>query len=841
MDDSLTLLLDQFFPSVSCPELKVSDHRAIDAPLFDQICSLDLVKRAVNSFKPYKSPGPDGIFPCMLQQACRENIFAQSLTSLLRDCLTHGYLPICWRKAKVAFIPKPGRGDYTDVKAFRPISLTSFLLKTMERLVLWRLQECELLHSPISANQFAFLPGRTTEHALHRVTSQVEEALLCQKYALALFLDIEGAFDNVNFNSFSETLYRRGVRPSIVRWIDFMIRNRTVTADLADARQERRVMKGGAQGGVLTPILWNLVMDELLEVDHPSGVRRVGYADDVAAIASGPDARTLHNLMQQFAAQAERWAGRHGLRLSASKTAAVLFSRKRKPSQIPAIQIYGRNIPFVREIKYLGVTLTSDLRWTPHIKNVTSRAKRCFAQLRRAIGPTWGLTPKVVLWIFTAVIRPAVTHGCFIWAGALGLKTVQRQLMQVQGQICRAMTGAYPSTPFAGMNAMLALPPLPLFIQAEAMKTGKRLARDNFLRMTFSGLPSQKTLTPHLDLVIRNLRSAGIEAESEDKIQPRLRLRRGFQIILPSRGAILSDFGLHPRHTGIFCFTDGSLSGFSTGAGLLITSRGRILLTESIGLSAGTSVFQAEVFAIEAATRHLCQAGVVGQTICFCSDSQAALKALNCENICSSSVWNCFNSLQRLSVSNSVRLVWTPGHCGIVGNEIADSLAKRGCGNPIRRERIPKPVSFLHAKVDAWLERLHGLEWAIDGECRQTHRALPAVNKQLSKLLLELPRRDLRIITMVITGHGLFQRHLALQSGGPSGCPFCGLGEETAEHHVTFCPTFARPRQWHIGHCCQLYELVSPEHIRDLLSFLKDTERANKMPENIVSEPNFRS
>jgi hypothetical protein len=86
---------------------------------------------------------------------------------------------------------------------------------------------------------------------------------------------------------------------------------------------------------------------------------------------------------------------------------------------------------------------------------------------------------------------------------------------------------------------------------------------------------------------------------------------------------------------------------------------------------------------------------------------------------------------------------------------------------------------------------------------------------------------------MVISGHGLFQRHQALQSGGSSGCPFCGFGEETAEHHVTFCPTFARPRQWHIGDCCQLRELMSPEHIRDLLSFLEDSERANRMAENI--------
>uniref|UniRef100_A0A1I8JMG5 CK5P1 protein n=1 Tax=Macrostomum lignano TaxID=282301 RepID=A0A1I8JMG5_9PLAT len=61
---------------------------------------------------------------------------------------------------------------------------------------------------------------------------------------------------------------------------------------------------------VLTPLLWNLVMDELLTADVPSSIVKAGYADDVAAIVSGPDTSTLRSLMQQFADKAQAWATR---------------------------------------------------------------------------------------------------------------------------------------------------------------------------------------------------------------------------------------------------------------------------------------------------------------------------------------------------------------------------------------------------------------------------------------------------------------------------------------------------------------------------------------------------
>jgi hypothetical protein len=49
--------------------------------------------------------------------------------------MVYGFIPTAWRQVRVTFTPKPRKLDYTEAKAYRPISLSSFLLKTTEKLV----------------------------------------------------------------------------------------------------------------------------------------------------------------------------------------------------------------------------------------------------------------------------------------------------------------------------------------------------------------------------------------------------------------------------------------------------------------------------------------------------------------------------------------------------------------------------------------------------------------------------------------------------------------------------------------------------------------------------------
>lgn len=99
--------------------------------LASEIITAERVSWAINTFRPFKSPGKDGIFPALLQKGEKELL--PYLINIYRCSLALKYIPENWRGAKIIFLPKMGKKDITDPKSYRPISLTSFFLKTLEK------------------------------------------------------------------------------------------------------------------------------------------------------------------------------------------------------------------------------------------------------------------------------------------------------------------------------------------------------------------------------------------------------------------------------------------------------------------------------------------------------------------------------------------------------------------------------------------------------------------------------------------------------------------------------------------------------------------------------------
>lgn len=151
---------------------------------------------------------------------------------MFRACLAFRYVPLMWREVRVLFIPKPGKADYTEAKAYRPISLTSFLLKTLERLCDRHIRDTILIKTPLHPQQHAYSAGKSTESALHVVVSRLEQDISNKTLCLAAFIDIEGAFDKTNFNSIQVALQKQRVEQTLANWILNMLQLRAVRVDL---------------------------------------------------------------------------------------------------------------------------------------------------------------------------------------------------------------------------------------------------------------------------------------------------------------------------------------------------------------------------------------------------------------------------------------------------------------------------------------------------------------------------------------------------------------------------------------------------------------------------------
>jgi hypothetical protein len=136
-------------------------------------------------------------------------------------------------------------------------------LKTLERLVDRFLRDEILVSKPLHPNQHAYQAAKSVEMALHQLVVRVEKALDQQEVALAVFLDTEGAFNNTSYDTMCMALARHGIDHTIVRWFKATLEGRQAIAMLGSFSRSVAVSRGCPQGGVLSPLLWCLVVDEL--------------------------------------------------------------------------------------------------------------------------------------------------------------------------------------------------------------------------------------------------------------------------------------------------------------------------------------------------------------------------------------------------------------------------------------------------------------------------------------------------------------------------------------------------------------------------------------------------
>jgi len=488
-EESISLLIDTHFPGNLIRDFsrRTEPQQPSISNEKDIISSKD-VKDAIKSFGDKKAPGCDNIQPIVLKNLGQMATFR--LTKLFNASIQLGYVPANWRKAKVTFIPKPGRGRYDEPRSFRPITLSSFLMKTFERTVGWYITGGALEVNPLSDNQHAFRKGRSTETALSSLVQHVEDAISNGKYCLGVFLDIQGAFDNINPLSVVDGMGRKHIDKRIINWYKHYLENRSIEIEYRGTTTHRLLTRGTPQGGVLSPMMWNLAFDSLLDLFKDGLVKCYGYADDAALIISGTKPHFLRDKMQEAIDKCVNWGNIHGLTFSSSKTVSVLFNRKHKPEEIPALKLRGENIALSHVVKYLGITLDKKLHWKEHITQKIRSTKSFLLQINNAMGKLWGMPPALQRWAYTAMARPALTYGSIVWAKATDKISIRSALQKINCLSLLSLGKFPPSTPTAGMEIICGVTPLHIHIKSEAAMAYLRLFKPsvNLYRLTKTSL-----------------------------------------------------------------------------------------------------------------------------------------------------------------------------------------------------------------------------------------------------------------------------------------------------------------------------------------------------------------
>jgi ribonuclease HI len=504
------------------------------------------------------------------------------------------------------------------------------------------------------------------------------------------------------------------------------------------------------------------------------------------------------------------------------------FTRRRTKGQL--LKLAGRSIPFSREAKHLGVTIDDKLTWKSHCTDRAKKGIMALAVAKRAIGPTWGLKPKIALWIYKAIVRPMLEYGSLVWCSATTVKARMKELERVQRVALLSTTGTMRSTPTASLECLLGIAPIDIRIRQVALQTMHRLS----LRNQWLGWYGRGFLSPlsHMDLCDRMAREIPEMAFPCDKLDSRVPTERNFSVKIRSRRDWENN-GLPPTDPNTYiCYTDGSRIGGSAGAAYHVMTQSQ---PEGVGeglksLGTHATVFQGEVMALIEVGHFL--KGTTADNINIYVDSSSVLKSLVTEGTTSALVLEAFEIMEEVGNGRTLKLEWIPAHTGYEGNERADVLAKRAaetcpCGpQPI----VPLSPSVVKLTIREWSRNLHRLRWKDNKGCKQSKIFLggPCGNP---RDVIRLPRNSLRLLTQVVTGHNTLNYHLFKMGLAPSSICLCELGEETGLHFMGECDIYAMTRLAVLGGLYLTAEELSEVPFTSLARYIARTGRFNKNSE----------
>jgi len=160
---------------------------------------------------------------------------------------------------------------------------------------------------PMHPRQHAYQAGKSTESSLHQLVGRIEKALDAKEYALGIFFNIEGAFDNTPMTAVATALEDWKIHRSVKNWIKTLIGRKSVCVKTEHVLITATTSRGLPQGGGLSPTLWSAVANSLLKWLSKQGVFAQGYADDGVILIIGRILATLCKIAQRILRGVEKW------------------------------------------------------------------------------------------------------------------------------------------------------------------------------------------------------------------------------------------------------------------------------------------------------------------------------------------------------------------------------------------------------------------------------------------------------------------------------------------------------------------------------------------------------
>lgn len=372
--DDAVELFDEYFQSVY--EKSDDDLQSNNVSTWNSLSiSMDEIQVKLKNLCIDKAKSPDGIPPIFYKRCATVLTFPIFL--IFNRSLETGVFPTLWKHADVAVIHKSGSAN--DVKNYRPISKLSIIAKIFDSILADEV--FKRFKKVIIPQQHGFFKKRSTVTNLVSYTKKLQRAIDDSNQVDSIYTDFSKAFDKVSPTRLLQKLEAFGIAGKMLEWFKSYITRRHQRVQIGECFSKSfEVLSSVAQGSHLGPLLFSLYINDIGEIMQE--IDFCLYADDLKmqkCIESVEDAHHLQASLDRL----QVYVKENQLQLNVKKCVITSFTTKTSSAILHPYAIDGEILCRKREVRDVGITFDSKLKFNHHVEKICSKARQMYGFITR--------------------------------------------------------------------------------------------------------------------------------------------------------------------------------------------------------------------------------------------------------------------------------------------------------------------------------------------------------------------------------------------------------------------------------------------------------------------------
>ena len=367
------------------------------------------VRDIIRKLPKNKAAGVDGITAELIQNMGEECI--NLITWMVNKIYKGEDLPSDFIES--IFIVMPKTSNASECGEFRTLSLIAHIAKVILQIIKKRIGP--VIERQLDDSQLGFRAKRGTIEAVTQLHILGERMMEKQKSLYVCFIDYTKAFDRIKHHKLIQILLDKGIPKEEIKIIGNLYWSQKAKVRIGDQyTEEFEVKKGVRQGCILSPILFNIYSEELINyaLESYNGVKvngvsytNIRFADDTAVIAETEE--ELQNMMTSIVNTCDEY----GMELNAKKTKTMVVTKSK--DNVCKIKVKGKDLEQVKKFRYLGTMISEDGKSLVEVKRRIAIAKDAFWKYGELLRNNISIKTKKK--ILQCYINSVFMYGCESW------------------------------------------------------------------------------------------------------------------------------------------------------------------------------------------------------------------------------------------------------------------------------------------------------------------------------------------------------------------------------------------------------------------------------------------